>query len=252
MNKSRYVRRVAATVLAVIVGGSLFGCAAPYRNGRTGEVPPGGGGAPGAGAPGVGAPGVGAPGAGAPGVGANLFGGQTQSDLGQLVASYVAGNDGFRRSGVGVGAARDAASVAASALIVGNVAYVGIDPATVPPGAGTAGGTAATPGAPPVGVDRAAAGPGGTPGVITPGTNGAPGGAVGSVGLEEHVRTMVRAGFPQIAEVFVTTDPGLVSRIARVTGEIQQGQSAANRIDEIMTITREMTPQAGGRSGGGS
>lgn len=183
------------------------------------------------------------------------------------------GTAGAADAGVMPGSTRPA-TVGVSTLVVANVAYIGIDEASlagnragVTPG-GTSGITAG-----PYGTDAAAgggapgggaAGAGGATGG-TPGAGGGPaagdttgagnaqaGGAIGgpaalsSAVMEDQIRTRVRAAFPQIVEVIVTTDPVMVYRIARVAGDTQNGVSAATHLPEVVGIMQSMAPRAGG------
>jgi hypothetical protein len=66
--------------------------------------------------------------------------------------------------------------------------------------------------------------------------------AGGGGGLGDHVRLHVRSAFPQVADVYVTTDPSLVHRIARLGGEVQSGVSVAPRFHEIVAIAQLMAP----------
>lgn len=143
----------------------------------------------------------------------------------------VAGGAGDRAGGA-AGQAGGAlpGSVGVSTLVVTNVAFVGIDTNTLARGAGNERGSAG--------------GAGGT----APGIVGAPGGAGDPTGVADRVRAEVMASFPQIADVFVTTDPDLVSRIARVAGNVQSGVSMAGQMAEVAAITREMAlPNASDR-----
>lgn len=115
---------------------------------------------------------------------------------------------------------------------------------------------------------------GGGGGVLGMGARGAPGDAAGNDGgvgvstlvvgnmalvgvnlegpadIEGTVQNQVRAAFPQIADVYVTTDPDLVHQISVIAGDIQQGVSVAGRLEEVFSIVRHMT-EAGMAGGGG-
>jgi len=127
-----------------------------------------------------------------------------------------------------------------STLVMGDIAYIGIDPTTVQEAQqnGAQAGTNATPGT--SANPGTNANTGTTPGA---GTNASAGTAPAGTSLAEQVRTRVKAMFPQLAEVYVTTDPTLVYRIARVTGD-QPELSPQEKVSEMTAIAREMTPAA--------
>jgi hypothetical protein len=62
-------------------------------------------------------------------------------------------------------------------------------------------------------------------------------------GLDTQVRNAVRRAFPQIGDVYVTTDPRTVSRIARITRDMQAGTSTAPYLAEMFAIAHGMAPQ---------
>lgn len=171
--------------------------------------------------------------------------------------------------------------VGVSTLIVDDIAFIGIDAtATGAPGAGgvTPGGTmgmttgGAAAGGGPVGTgmsmasNRMSTGTGDTTGTRT-GTDGVTAGSstgltgagttaggytvTGATGMQDTVRAQVRDAFPQITEVFVTTDPVQVYRIARVTGAADTATTLSGRISEIMSIALAMAPTAGTTGAGG-
>lgn len=240
----------AMTLSAVLLGG----CALPApQRGGLGQGPRGGGGAPGAvygGSPGPAGAGVlnrGGMGAGAGTAGAAQPGptgrapGTPPTDMGRLISNYVAGLDvinggtnvrsgplagghGGGGGGSGAGAAgRDMSAdmtgaetsrigrgVGVSTMVVGNRAFIGIDPTTI-------------------GVGRTT---GGTD-ISTTGDARGPAGA----GLEGYLRGRIRSRFPQVTEVYVTTNPALVSRIARIT---TAGYTGDDR--DILFIMRQLAP----------
>lgn len=173
-------------------------------------------------------------GAGA-GVGAGLTNTAAPLDLGQQISTYVAGIEGVGRSGAAgapsseprVSAQPSARSVGVSTIVLGNVAFVGLDLRTLPGGGTTSG-----------------AWSGGT----TTGTKvGTTAGTSGD--WDALIRSRVIERFPQIADVFVTTDPGTVHRIARVGAHIRAGASAAPHLGEMHAIASLMTRGTTGRSG---
>lgn len=120
---------------------------------------------------------------------------------------------------------------------------------TAAPGTSTGTGTAGTP--------RTAAGtgaprtPGTTIGTGTVGTNvgGGQRAATAGASLHDQIRARVKAMFPHVEEVYVTTDPDLVYRIARVTGD-DNGMSVLEKINEMAAIARAMTPSTIGTGTG--
>ena len=179
-------------------GGSPSGIGMTHTAGAVGS-PAGAGSATGAATPGaIGAGGGGAATGGGVGVGTPAGGGLTG-----------------RASTVGV-----------STIIVGNVAFIGIDPSSMAiAGGGTLGGTAA--GA----------------GTIASTTGD----------LSTYIRSLVITQFPQLADVFVTTDKAQVSRIARIHGDMLSGMPATRMISEILTVVRTLGATSGttGTTGGG-
>lgn len=159
-----------------------------------------------------------------------------------------------------------------STLVIGNMAFVGIHmPAGATGTTGAAGmpGTTVTDGAAPGAVGPATRGmvpPTVTDGrVRAPGTHTAPGqgtthttpgvGAPGAgtthttpgitgANLHDQVRNHVRSTHPQITDVFVTTDPTMVSRLAQIGAEIEGHQSTVSRMPEIFAIAQEMSGHA--------
>jgi hypothetical protein len=164
------------------------------------------------------------------------------ADLGQRISNYVAGLDvinggtnvwigplaggygGGGGAGAGqIGAGRDMAAdmtgadtsrigrgVGVSTMVVGNRAFIGIDPTTIGVGQVMGGNAASTTGD--------ARGPAGA-------------------GLEGFLRDRVRSEFPEVTEVYVTTEPGLVRQIARVTTAGHTGADA-----DIVQIIRRLAP----------
>jgi hypothetical protein len=102
--------------------------------------------------------------------------------------------------------------VGVSTLVVGDLAFIGIDLSTLQTG------TTGRPGLSAAGDPRGSAGP----------------------GLEGYLRQQVLAEFPHLAQVFVTTSPGLVSRIARVTSDDNQEVQARTMINEMFDIARTL------------
>jgi len=146
------------------------------------------------------------------------------SDLGTEISAFVAqlhpvggprGGQIDRAYGMDVGPAGGGPVMGISTVLVGNVAYIGIDTTTT-------------------------AFAGGGPG---PTHAGGPGGGGVNSGMEPTVRSQVRSLFPQIADVYVTTDPELVFRIARLGGDIRAGISLTGRLEEIFTMARQLTPE---------
>ncbi|HYF90783.1 MAG TPA: hypothetical protein VD969_00915 [Symbiobacteriaceae bacterium] len=202
-----------------VTGDGTTGAGTPGAGGRIGGIGGGGGGAM------MGAAGTTAAGG---------------ADLGQQISYYVAGLDGIGGNAAGAagttgltgagaapGTTAAGRSVGVSTLIVGNVAYIGIDPATM------AGGNTGA------GAGRVTYGPGtvqgGGGGMWTPGTVGTAG---AGGGFHAFLRDRVRTRFPQVSEVFVTTEPVTVWRIARATAG---GTTTVDAADVIMVI-RTMTP----------
>lgn len=175
-------------------------------------------------------------------------------DLGRQISFYVAGLDGIGGAGTGTPAGTTGTATApgttttggtaaggtvtgpagtvttlrpvgVSTLIVGNVAYIGIDASTLP--AGTLGGTFGGGGGT-FGAGRAVYGPG------TPGT------AVSTAGFYGFLRDRIRTRFPEVSDVFVTTEPVTVYRIARATA----GGTTTVDVSDVITVIRTMTPGA--------
>jgi hypothetical protein len=167
--------------------------------------------------------------------------GNPPPDMGRLISNYVAGLDvinggtnvrsgplagglGGGGGGAGAGAAgKDMATdmtgaetsrigrgVGVSTMVVGNRAFIGIDPTTI-------------------GVGRTT----GSADISTTGDARGPAGA----GLEGYLRDRIRSRFPQVSEVYVTTDPALVSRIARIS---TAGFTGDDR--DILLIMRKLAP----------
>lgn len=178
---------------------------------------------------------------------ANRVRARIRRDLGQQISDTVARALGGRFIGMGTtwGRTAGAKPIGVSTLVIGDMAFVGLDTTTLPAGwtragqagvTGTAAGTAAggtagmqrrTAGGTPVGTDRNGTGAGGT--VTATRTT-----------LEDRIRTQVRAAFPQVTEVYVTTDPALVTRIARAARSIQTGRATTTQLDEILAIAKAM------------
>lgn len=207
------------------------------------------GGTTGAGHTGAGITGAGITGAGVTGagVGGAPAGGpagtaRASRDLGQEISDFVAGLevvgggvDGRGITGAAAGAAVRAGD--ARAGLPGGAGAAG--------GAGTAGGRAGmAPGRRAVGVSTLVLG--NTAFVaIDPTTS--PGLAALDArtdGLDTQIRNAVRRAFPQIGDVYVTTHPSLVRRIARITGDIQTGSSTTRYLSEMFAIAHAMAPGA--------
>lgn len=62
------------------------------------------------------------------------------------------------------------------------------------------------------------------------------------------MRSSVTSAFPQIADVFVTTDPAMVRRIAQIHGSMLAGTSVAGQIPEVMAIANAVAGTSGSRS----
>ncbi|HYG58261.1 MAG TPA: hypothetical protein VD902_09405 [Symbiobacteriaceae bacterium] len=258
-----FSRRVQAAFLSLMILGSVSGCAGgaqPRGAGDTGGVT--GGAAGGAGTTAGGGGGAGnttgagsAGGGGAAGgmggaAGGGMAAGAAQgagTDLGQQISHFVArmggvggggggglttgrmGLGGTAGRGAGGGGAAAAGNVGVSTLVIENLAFVGLDMSTVTGGGGAGAGGS----------------PGGAMGGAT-GAGGATGGTTTGPGLEDRIRNEVRAAFPQVDEVYVTTSPGMVYRIARITGDVQAGVSTAPRLSEIFSIATAMAGTTGG------
>ncbi|HYF76493.1 MAG TPA: hypothetical protein VD973_05150 [Symbiobacteriaceae bacterium] len=167
--------------------------------------------------------------------------GNPPPDMGRLISNYVAGLDvinggtnvrsgpiagglGGGGGGEGAGAAgrdmttdmtgadtsRIGRGVGVSTMVVGNRAFIGIDPTTIGVGRTTGGAD-----------------------ISTTGDARGPAGA----GLEGYLRDRIRSRFPQVSEVYVTTDPALVSRIARIS---TAGFTGDDR--DILLIMRQLAP----------
>jgi len=252
-------RRLAAALLLTVVV-AVTGCTGtPQRRGGPGTTRtpggttgtnPGGSSGPGTSGTGAGGPTPASPSGtssstgttpgGTPGTSATAR--TTHSDLGAQISAVVAGADPRVSPGAAASAVPLGNRPGVSTLVVGNLAYVGIDLSSAPT---TLGGSAAH------GPGSTAYRPGTTPGTYTgPGPGGTTVGPnpQSGAGSADVIRTRVRSAFPEIADVFVTTDPNLVARLARITGDIQSGISNARRLDEIISVTQTMTrPTATGR-----
>lgn len=274
-------RRIQAGILSLVMLGSLYGCAgrgAPYRGGgggRGARGTPGGtvgrrdatGGTTG-GAGGITGSALGAGGGGMAGAAVG-----TTRDLGQQISDVVArmAGGGGRVGTTGVGTAAGTApgtaaggggvahpGVGVSTLVIDRLAFVGIDASTL----GAAPAPAGTTGAAPAGTTGATTGvtpgrttvvtpgrttgtaPGRTTGAAAGGTTGiTPGGAAGT--LEDRVRSQVKASFPQVDHVFVSTDPATVHRLARVTGGTHAGAAPGSLITEMFSIATHMAGPGG-------
>lgn len=260
MSTSLFNRFAGAALSALIVLSSAA-CATPNRGGGGGgragtNTTPGQKG--GAGTTGIHSGimggGAGAGGGGTAGGGMNRTG--NRADLGQELSAFIAGLDGMGYGGAGGGGTTGAGmtggvggtapgtaggagtagggttdagarrSVGVSTLVLGNVAFVGIDTATLH--GGTMGGMTGT--------------TMGTTGT-TMGTTGTTMGTTGAGGdMETRIRSAVRSAYPQIADVIVTTSPTMVFRIARVTSDLQAGLPGTYRLTEMFSIARAMSP----------
>lgn len=114
--------------------------------------------------------------------------------------------------------------VGVSTILAGDVALIGFDP----------GGPTAT--APSVGP---APGPGSADAGGLPGPAGLP--------MEDYLRARVLTAFPELKEAYVTTDPALVGRIARLSAKLQTGDPAGTHQAEIDAIARAMGVPGPGR-----
>lgn len=216
-----FTRRVQAALLSLVILGSVCGCARAPRNPASRPNPTGaavGGGAPGN----VATPNA----AGRTAIGT----GAARADWGQQISDSVARLVGGRTAGTGymglgrtnggagttdgdaagrrtaTGVAGTVQPVGVSTLTIGNLAFVGLDLSTVPNGGATTGAANQT----------------------------------GGVALESRIRSYILGAYPQVDEVYVTTDPALVRRIAQVTGEVQNGASTAARLSEIFSIANAL------------
>lgn len=150
---------------------------------------------------GAGGGGVAGPGGSPAGIGMTHTAGAAGSPAGAGSAT------GAATPGAGGGGGRGT-TVGVSTIIVGNVAFIGIDPATM---VITGGGT------------------------VTDTTGD----------LSTYIRSRVITQFPQLADVFVTTDKAQVSRIARIHGDMLSGMPATRMLPEILTVVRTLAPTSG-------
>jgi hypothetical protein len=102
-----------------------------------------------------------------------------------------------------------------STLVVGDIAFIGI----ALPSTGTTATRGGAPGVSPAGDPRGSGGP----------------------GLEGYLRQNVLTEFPQLSQVFVTTNPGMVSRIARVTSGGNHARATHQVVSEMLDIARTMS-----------
>jgi len=239
-----WTKKLATVALSVVILGGTYGCAG---------LPNAGG--PGAGGQQQGASG-GAEGGGtvgqAEGSGGGILGGiggivgsaardgvgmagRGQTDMGQQISQVVgqalsgAGTGGFLGMGADdpdAGAGGPAAGgVGVSTLVIGNIALVGVDLNTA-------------------GAETGIGAPGGAGGGMGAGM------ADGMSDVKGTVKNQVRATFPQVADVFVTTDPELVYQISVIAGDIQQGVSVLEKLEEVFLVARRMAPTKQGAGEG--
>lgn len=140
----------------------------------------------------------------------------TRADPAGEISRFVAGLDGVGPGYAAAGATPARRSVGVSTLLMGDVALVGLD--------------AGTPAA------RGGSAPDPVPGSADLG--GMPGPA--GLPLEDYIHGRVLTAFPNVKDVFVTTDPALVGRIARVSGRLQAGEPAEAHQKEIDAIARSL------------
>lgn len=252
---STTLRRLQAAMLSVMILGSMYGCTGRARRQNVGGTTAQRGGA-GAGVTNTsvrggtaggthgtaGAPGGGTTAGGADGTGFIAGPASTTVGLGRQISDHVAHLIGMgRTTGAGGGTAGGgtvaAGNAGVSTLVIENLAFVGVD---------TSAGAGAT------GLGTTGTGMTG-PGMTGAGTTGAGTTGVGLTGgLEERIRSQVRSAFPQVEHVYVTTDPTMVRRIARVSTDVHVGASAAPRLSEIFSIATSMAGTTGGAGGTGT
>ncbi len=163
-------------------------------------------------------------------------------DLGQQISDLVAAIDGVEAVGAGVpvsGGAGIGGPAGISTVVLGDEAFVGIDATTLVFSGKTGDMTGGVHGGlPAVGVpitgDPATRGAEGTTAPAAGGPPGAPSATGETAEFRQMIRSFVTVAFPQIREVYVTTDPVLVARIARVAGREEARAVEARAIaDEL-------------------
>lgn len=213
-------------VLALLV--ALSGCA----RGDRGQTPPGGAAGPEAGGTQAGLTGAGLTGGGPQG------GPGAREDLGQQISDLIAAIDGIEALSVGgsiEGEAGPGGPVGVSTLVLGDEAFVAIDPASLGGGGKSGDLTGGTMGGIP-GVDTGVGRPA-TPGAIPPSGGLVPWGtAPRTAEFDQMIRSYVTVVFPQIRDVHVTTDRDLVHRITRLARAQQAGGLTAADMAEARAI----------------
>lgn len=62
--------------------------------------------------------------------------------------------------------------------------------------------------------------------------------------LKEQISTDTKRQIPELAEVWVTSDPDLLTRIRDLAARISRGEPVTGLFDEIDTIVKKLQPQA--------
>lgn len=217
-----------AAMLALLMAG--YGCAGGAGRGPGGAGPVG----PDAG-PGLSGTQAGVTGAGRTG-GPPATGGRTE--VGQQISDLIAAIDGLDAIAPGrttVGNDERAGPVGVSTLVLDNQAFVAIDAATLA-GSGKVGDlTGGTMGGLPGAVSGIPWGPD-----LRVGPSTAPGASASSSEVQQMIRSYVTVVFPQIGDVFITTDPATVHRIARLSAHMQAGSPTPEQMAEARSIADGM------------
>lgn len=179
--------------------------------------------------------------------------GETVRDVAASISSAIAG--------MGLPGVRTVHTVTLS-----NVALVGLEmttnagpsgtPSTGAAGPGTTGGGttgrtgagATTPTAPATPGTPGTA-PGGTATGTAPGTSPAgtaPGAAAGGPMTDQQraVADRVRTMFPQVVDVYVTSDPARVAELARIADDVRRGVPITNHMDRLTALVKALKPAA--------
>lgn len=154
--------------------------------------------------------------------------GEAVRDLAASISSAVAG--------MGLPGVRTVHTVTLS-----NVALVGLEMTGTP---GTAGAPSTGAGTTAPGTTGPGAGTTTTPTTpVTPGTPTAPGGAAGTATDQQRaVADRVRTMFPQVVEVYVTSDPTRVTELARIADDVRRGVPVTNHMDRLAALVKALRP----------